>query len=658
MTLLLLLARVVECGADDREVSMALDMLFTTVNASEETKRDFLSSEGIGLLSRILEDDSCSLGFHSVTTILNHSCTTPILVSDGGETNQGRDRELLTFNAGADAIVHSPFIFSLLVNCWKSLNRPVTRDEAAIVDCSTLRELVLESFCLLLRSGNHEFAKINTETFRHLGLARAIVYKLLEEKSFEEEGGGENAVKVESPSKGDFCRVAEKVVTIFGLLAGSPPNLKMLSDIMVSILLMVDSGDTFVAHSKREGFFFNINAAPVLKNWRSGGAAPAAGRLQQMLSSHSANRGSGRVGADGAAAKSFHGLSSTSSLGEEHLIGTVLGRGRGESPLNAASQEEFLGREDLQKTLKQIRDRRHSDGKSAGATAAAAKKDEEGAAAASSLHYGQISKSAKPLVQQETDEGSKNIRVVITKEESIEEVGDLVIESSQAEEQGREEEEPEQAEEALKSEGNEVRANSEDHDADDEVVDGEKTFEVVAAPEQSNVLEHPGKWGKEETIVKDEVASPSMDMSEKIICGLLDIMSGLLQNLPDAAVPHVTGEVVLPEHLLVLCNHPSDAVRERAAWLLWRHVSRSSSTTSNGGRLARIGGYRLLSEQLYRRPVTETLVNACLSMVHDRDFVLVESPEIPAHAQVNIKVIFLKTSYLGPLCWSCKLSSS
>lgn len=46
-----------------------------------------------------------------------------------------------------------------------------------------------------------------------------------------------------------------------------------------------------------------------------------------------------------------------------------------------------------------------------------------------------------------------------------------------------------------------------------------------------------------------------------MIEGVLNILFNVMQNLPDPAVIKVVNEIVLPEYILVLCNHDCANVR-------------------------------------------------------------------------------------------------
>ena len=59
-------------------------------------------------------------------------------------------------------------------------------------------------------------------------------------------------------------------------------------------------------------------------------------------------------------------------------------------------------------------------------------------------------------------------------------------------------------------------------------------------------------------------------------------------------------------------------------------------------------GYVLLANQLHQFEATEAVVNACLSIVHNRAIVIDECPEIPSHLQVKI-LYFIE---LIPIMWT------
>ena len=77
-------------------------------------------------------------------------------------------------------------------------------------------------------------------------------------------------------------------------------------------------------------------------------------------------------------------------------------------------------------------------------------------------------------------------------------------------------------------------------------------------------------------------------------------------------------------------------LRNRAVRLLWQYISRTHKVEAHGFRLLKMEGYVLLANQLHQFDATEAVVDACLSIVHNRAIVLDECPEIPSHIQVVV----------------------
>ncbi len=541
ITVLLLLARIVERGATDSDVAKVLDILFSVVNASTEARRDFLHSDGVNMLARILGDQECDFGFQSVSSILNHCCSSPLLLWNGHRQNK------VSFNKDANIIIHCPCNLKLLLLCWDSLKKATPQNVTEDLGCSTLTELVLEGLCLLLRN-DHEYSKSNMEIFARLGLAKAVIYRYLEDATSSSEDA-------KMPLY-DANVISKKIVTLYGLLAGSPPNLKMLNEIRNNIMLLLDEEHTFVTVSKSEGFRYNVNEC-------------------SSKNKHNLKKG----------APSREGQTKIVQLNDSLLH---------------KSPTDILEAENFHKKLKQIRDRRQSDG--------------------------------MPSNDNSTNTKSKerSISVVENNRDSAETVGEAILESKSDIEASCEPiTDPDQCEEKKDVDSS---ANNIEEDG-------------AQATTLHHALEHPGKWGEkqlESDVREESLGVCEIDSRDDIICGLLDILYGLVQNLPDASVPHVVGEVLLPEYLIVLCNQQSDKIRERAVWLLWQHVARQSNLATSmipeAGKMGRVDGYGLAAEQLHKYPTTVAAVNACLSIVHNREVnLLEESPEIPVHAEVTVR---------------------
>ncbi len=147
----------------------------------------------------------------------------------------------------------------------------------------------------------------------------------------------------------------------------------------------------------------------------------------------------------------------------------------------------------------------------------------------------------------------------------------------------------------------------------------------------TDVLEHPGQWGEvQERRCQDTGRKKSP--AEALLQGLLQLLSGALQNLPDKDLPNVLKDTFLPEYMLIFCGHPKIHVREEALRLMWQYLYRSASS------MARINGFFLLANQLHQYRASWGAVNACLSIVHAHNFNIHSFPlEIPTYRQVHVE---------------------
>ncbi len=83
------------------------------------------------------------------------------------------------------------------------------------------------------------------------------------------------------------------------------------------------------------------------------------------------------------------------------------------------------------------------------------------------------------------------------------------------------------------------------------------------------LFERPGPWGMR--VAEDERDHDGGDVvggeevpwckGSHVIEGVLTILFNTMQNLPDNLLTRVVSDVILPEHLLVLCNHACSSVR-------------------------------------------------------------------------------------------------
>ena len=80
------------------------------------------------------------------------------------------------------------------------------------------------------------------------------------------------------------------------------------------------------------------------------------------------------------------------------------------------------------------------------------------------------------------------------------------------------------------------------------------------------LFERPAPWGLNVDGDNDTIDGNDWNGGSHVIEGILNILFTTLQNLPDNLLTRVVGEIILPEYLLVLCNHISSSVRFERFW--------------------------------------------------------------------------------------------
>jgi len=229
-SLLLLLARVVELGLDDSSIAYALDIIFLTMFSSPNIYHDANHQETILLLTRILRSEICKASLHTVAVFFKHALTEPIIVFD-------EKRSIFQFCYESNAIVCASQLFEAVFDCWKIWSKnPSAIDHEKSTSCM---EAVLKLCTILLRD-EHPFRQLNVETFRRMGFVKKVSYVF---KSDTEN------VETSNPS------VVYQIVDILSAIVGSPPDLTIVRDLISMALLLHESNQTFVAHSKSNFYY-------------------------------------------------------------------------------------------------------------------------------------------------------------------------------------------------------------------------------------------------------------------------------------------------------------------------------------------------------------------------------------------------------------------
>ncbi|CAH2251269.1 Hypothetical predicted protein [Pelobates cultripes] len=125
----------------------------------------------------------------------------------------------------------------------------------------------------------------------------------------------------------------------------------------------------------------------------------------------------------------------------------------------------------------------------------------------------------------------------------------------------------------------------------------------------------------------DSVEERSMeDCIILVCCGLYNLLRGVLLTMPDLMLGDVMDNVVHPDILIVLVNHPSPLIQQGVIKLLDAYFHRASKEQKE--KFLRKHGFSLLANQLYLHQGTQGVIECILEMFFGRHFGLDEEFEV------------------------------
>lgn len=221
--LVLILAKIVENGGNDRAVSLALDALLT---ASEET----ISDESLDrlLLKKILMScNPCQAGLFTLKVLLEHSLTEIVLDYD-----ESRDIFCLPSTISlSSSVVFNGANLTLILDCWPLWRDAETQFNEESLTCSEMMLSCLQTLLL----DTHLYRDVNVQTLRKLAIIQKLAFILKTDQY--------------SPS------TVPMFVDIFSALVGSPPNIDVIRQLTQATLFLHESTFTYIHHAKNCFYF-------------------------------------------------------------------------------------------------------------------------------------------------------------------------------------------------------------------------------------------------------------------------------------------------------------------------------------------------------------------------------------------------------------------
>ncbi|KAM4772207.1 lysosomal-trafficking regulator [Rhinophrynus dorsalis] len=111
-----------------------------------------------------------------------------------------------------------------------------------------------------------------------------------------------------------------------------------------------------------------------------------------------------------------------------------------------------------------------------------------------------------------------------------------------------------------------------------------------------------------------------------ICCGLYDLLRGVLVTMPDFMLGDVLDQIIQPDVLVVLVNHPSSPIQQGVLKLLDAYFHRASKEQKE--RFLKKHGFSLLANQLYLHQGTQGVIECFLEMFFGRPIGLDEEIDV------------------------------
>lgn len=132
-----------------------------------------------------------------------------------------------------------------------------------------------------------------------------------------------------------------------------------------------------------------------------------------------------------------------------------------------------------------------------------------------------------------------------------------------------------------------------------------------------------------------QVDGSSMDNCIHLVCcGLYDLLCGVVLTMPDVMVADVFNEIIQPDVLIVLVNHPSPLIQQGVLKLLNSYFHRASKEYKEA--FLKKSGFTLLANQLYLHQGSQRVIECLLEMFFGRHIGLDEEFEVEDIRNVGV----------------------
>uniref|UniRef100_A0A674BWS4 Lysosomal trafficking regulator n=1 Tax=Salmo trutta TaxID=8032 RepID=A0A674BWS4_SALTR len=588
-----LFARVVELSDSEQTQALALQVLLSLAKYNQHRINEMDCYHGYSMIHQVLIKSKCIVGYHILKTLLDGSCSSPILTL--GEDGQ------FHLDTESTAVVQDIKLLSEVLLDWKIWAKAQ----------GGVWETLLAALEILIRV-HHPQQVFNIRQF----LKAQVVHRFLLTCQVLQEHRDEHLTSIPQEVCLSFVKIIQEVL-------GSPPDLDLLRLVYNFLLAVHPPTNTYVCHTPTSFYFSlhidgelyqeKVQSIMYMRNinsgWKSAGSSVVSlstavftedplpeGTYSHYFCLHAVTCFSLSIGAEHLYASIRPGnkytySSALCSEGEGVILGSTetLKRGGG-----GGGEEQLLSSCESAKTICDSR---------------------EGGEA-----------PRTPSISIEEVEG----RGEVDGEEGVEERGevDSLVEGSVggAESEDRFDwasDEVPQRPDSLKGITSFQRSSSNLASLGLAFPAQNGSMALGRWPSVADRGTLPEDWesysyspGYERAYRKDSSNDSTEDCLVLICYGLYDLLRGVLLLLPDLMLEEVMDKLVQPEALIVLVNHSSPLIQQGVMKLLDAYFSRAFKEQKE--KFLKNHGFSLLANQLYLHQGTQGLLEVFLEMLFGR----------------------------------------
>ncbi|KAM5163021.1 lysosomal-trafficking regulator [Mantella aurantiaca] len=596
-----LFARTVEISNCEKTQSMGLEIILSLIKNNQQRIQEGKSCDLYSMIHQVLVRPKCIVGFHTLKILL-YGCTGDWLV---GQNENGQ------FNLKFDstAVIKDIQLLEHLLLDWKIWSKAE----------DGVWEMLLTSLQILIRD-NHPLKVFNIKQF----LKARVVHHFLLACQILQEHREEHTTSIPQEVCASYIRIIEEVL-------GSPPELDLLELIFNFLLAVHPPTNTYVCHNP-SNFFFSLHIddkifQEKLKSYIHQRHSSLGGQsaLCRILSSKSPSEFSDTV---------EKGTDVTMFSSQQHIHLSVVEKSRSKSlPASPSCSPKVYpkalggslskGLVDLPESMENVQIDEDKLCSSEHRMDVLKKQEEQYISSCESAHTvcdSLMLPNCIRITEPSKEELEMSLEMTTDdsgKETPCESPGDIFL----------------QRPHILKG----ISSSRKGHSNLSSFGLAFPSCGSLSSTSWTDVSEKKNseEWGSFPfSPVFDLTSRDSVQVDERsmddcihlVCCGLYDLLCGVVLTMPDVMVVDVFNEIIQPDVLIVLINHPSSLIQQGVLKLLNSYFHRASKEYKEA--FLKKSGFTLLANQLYLHQGSQRVIECLLEMFFGRHIGLDEECEV------------------------------